>query len=489
MILERSIKNRRAGGAPAAGEGTVAAPARPRAAFALLATVQVVLVLAITVVAVALPAIQRDLGLGRADLVLLSAAYGLAFSGLLLLGGRLADLLGHRRVLLLGVATFGLAAAAAGLAPGRGALLAARFTQGAGAALAAPAAMALLGSVFPDPRQRARALAAWGGLASTGATAGTLLGGAAAAWASWRWALALPAAAAAAAVLAAPRLLPPGPPPAPARLDLPGALLATAGLAALSYGLVTTLDRGWSSPAALAPLAAGGALLAALAAVESRAPAPLVPPAFLASPRRAVALLAVLLTAAGTAATTFFLTLYLQQVRGLSPLRTSAAFLPYGLALAGAGLAAGRLVGRAGARAVTAAGLALAAAGLLLLSRIGSAAPPAGLLLAGLLTFPAGASLAFAGATVAAATGVPDHQAGLAGGVVNTALEAGPTVGLALLASLAGTRTARLAAAGASPAAAASGGYGFALAAAAAALALTALITACQQDPQQRRER
>lgn len=457
-------------------------PSRPRLAFALLAAVQFTLILAIGLVTLPLPAIQGELGMSRGDLALFSAAYGLSFSGLLLLGGRLADLFGRRRTFTLGVAVFGLASAAVALAPGLATLLVARFAQGAGAALAAPAAMALLGTVFPEPGRRDRAIAAWGGLNSAGATLGTVLGGLVAAWVSWRWAFAIPVVVAAVAVPTVPRLLPPGPPPARTRLDVPGALLVTVGLSTLSYGLVATLDRPWPSTTVLVPLVAGAVLLAAFAAVESRSRAPLVPPSFLASARRATALLTVTLSAAGIATSAFFLSLYFQQVRGWSPLATSAAFLPYFLVLA-TSLVAGRLVVRAGTRAVTVTGLAAAAAGLLLLSRMGVDTPYAGALLAGLLVLPIGLGLTFSGAMVAAVDGAPDRQAGLAGGVANTAMEIGPTVGLALLVSLAGIHTAALAATGVDPSRAMTGGYAFALGVAALVFAATGVLAAVALRP------
>ena len=467
----------RAGRLSPAGAAPPQPPGPAGRAYALLAAVQMTLIMAIGIISLPLPAIQRDLGLSHGDLALLTAGYGLAFSGLLLLGGRLADLFGRRRMFTLGVAVFGLASVAAALAPGFGVLLASRFVEGAGAALAAPAAMALLGVVFPDPGRRTRAVAMWGGLSSAGATLGVLLGGAVAAWASWRWAFAPPAAVATIAAFAAPRLLPPGPPPARTRLDVPGAVLATAGLSALSYGLVASLEHAWSAAAVLVPLIGGAVLLAAFAAVESRVRAPLVPPDFLRSPRRVTALLAVLLATTAATTTVFFLSLYFQQVRGWSPLVTSAAFLPYLLTVA-TGLVAGRFVARAGPRTITVAGLATAAAGLALVSQVGTHTPYAGVLLAGLLVLPVGIGLVFSGATVAAVDGVPDSRAGLASGVVNTAMEAGPTIGLALLVSLAGAHTARLAVAGTGPAAAATGGYAFALGIAAVTFALAAGLAA-----------
>ncbi|GAA4224357.1 MFS family permease [Streptosporangium album] len=431
------------------------APTRPTApapAFALLGTVQIVLISGITVISVALPAIQDELRLSGGDLALVSTAYGLAFSGLLLLGGRLADLYGRRRVFMLGLGLFGVSSAAAALAPGLALLLTARFAQGIGAALAAPSAMALLGVLFPDPHRRARATAVWGGLAGIGATGGMLLSGVFAEWASWRWAFGVPATAAALAIVAAPRLLPADRPVRRARIDILGAALVTAGLSTLSYGLVES---------SYGPLIGGVVLLLTFMVVESRTAAPLVPPAFFAAPRRAVALAAIVLGSAGMATSFFFLSLHLQQVRGLSPLLTSAAFLPYGAVLIGTGAVAGRLLGRFGVRIVLTTGLIMAAAGLALVSRFDGA------LVAGLLVLPFGIGLTFAGATVAAVADVPDEQAGLAGGVVNTAMEIGPTLGLAVLVSLAAVHAGDT-----------TSGYGFALGIAAVAFILIAPIAA-----------
>jgi MFS family permease len=405
------------------------------------------------VVSVALPAIQHDLGLSAGQLALVSSGYGLSFSGLLLLGGRLANLYGPRRMFTLGVSMFGVFSASSALAPGFGLLLAARFAQGIGAALAAPAAMALLANVFPDRAERYRAVAIWGGLSGIGATTGTVLSGVFAQYASWRWAFAVPVIATLPAMAAAHRLLPPDGPTGRDRLDFPGAVLATAGISALTYGLIERLP-------ALPVL--GVLLLVAFVVVESRTAAPLVPLSFFASRPRAVALAAIVLASAGMAGSFFFLSLYLQQDRGLSPLLTSAVFLPYGVVLLGTGAVAGRLLGRFGIRTVLSAGLMVAAAGSALVARFDGA------LFAGLLILPLGIGLTFAGATVAVVADVPDDQTGLAGGVVNTALEVGPTVGLAAGVSLAAGRT---------------GGYGFALGIAAGAFLFASVAAASLLRP------
>jgi MFS family permease len=434
------------------------------AAFALLGTIQAALTGALSLVLLALPAIQDDLALSRANLVLVTAGPGLAFSGLLLLGGRLADMVGRRRTFVIGLVIFGLASAVAGLAPWAELLLASRFVQGCGAALVAPAAMALLSDVFPDPLARDRAVAIWGNLSPVGATVGTLLSGVVVTWVPWRWAFAIPVCVAVIAVILTPRLLPTGPTPVSTRLDVPGALLATTGLTLLSFGFVQVGDRPWTAVEVLGPLVAGLALLAVFVLVESRSPAPLVPLSFFASSRRDAALLLILLIGAVSATLFFFLALYLLQIRAWSPLATSAAFLPFGVALFLAGAVTGRLLGRVGGRVVTASGLVIGACGLFWLSRLPIDTP----YIADVL--------AFAGATVVAAEDVPDNEAGLAGGIINTAQQTGPTVGLAILVSLATTQASHLGEAGVEPATAATSGYAFALALAGVAFVVGAVI-------------
>lgn len=437
MAVAQSLRGTTAAG----GNGPAPGPA-----FALLGAVQITLIFTLTTLVVPLPRIGREFGLGRDDLVLLSASYGLTFAGLLLFGGRVADRFGGRRALTAGLLVFTTASLAALLAQGPQTLLAARFAQGAGAALTAPAAMAVLRAVFPQPAAYGRAMATWGGLSVLGATAGNLLSGVISALASWRLALAVPVAAAALALLLAPRLLPATPAGPGRSLDLPGALLATSGITLASYGLVRTDAHPWGSAAVLAPLLTGAALLGAFLVAERRARDPLLPLGFVRH-RRVRALAAIGLTATGTATTFLLLSLHLQQDRGWSALQTSAAFVPFAVALLVSGRTAGPFIARYGAPAVTAAGLAVSAAGLALLALTGLApdSPYAYGLLPGLLLLPAGAAAGFAGAAVLATDGVAPGETGLAGGVLNTAMELGPTVLLAALLTL-GSDTTSLAA-------------------------------------------
>lgn len=456
--------------------------------FGLLGTVQATLIFTITLIAVPLPAVGREFRLGASGLVLVSTAYGLAFSGLLLFGGRLADRRGARSLFVAGLVIFASASAVVSIAPDAAVLVAARFTEGAGAALVAPAALSLLRESLPGASEHDRALAAWGGLSVLGATAGILLSGVVTTWVSWRWMFAAPLLISATALTLTPRWLPAGAPrerPAetarePGALDLQGAALATAGITLLSFGLV--LSSRYGGLTVLAPL--GLAALAAFAVAERRRPDPLLPAAFLADRRRLAALAAIGVTAAATTVTFLFLSLYFQQVRGWSPLRTSLAFGPYALTLIVTGRVAGWSVARFGARTVLASGLATAACGLLWLTGLSPHAGYATGLLPGLLLLPAGTALALAGAAVLVHADVPRHQAGLAGGVMNTAMELGPTVGLALLAAVAAARTAQAAASGASAPAATTDGYAWAMGAAGLMLLLVAGTAAARHDPE-----
>lgn len=418
--------------------GAASARPAPGPAFALLGIVQMSLLFTLTSLVVPLPQIGHEFSLDRADLILLSSAYGLAFSGLLLFGGRVADRFGGRRALTAGLLLFTAASLAALFAPGPGTLLAARFAQGAGAALAAPAAMAVLRAAFPQPVAYGRAMATWGGLSVIGATAGHLLSGVISALASWRLALAVPVVVAALALVLAPRLLPATPAGTGRSLDLPGALLSTAGITLASYGLVLSEARPWGSAAVLVPLVAGAALFTAFLIVERHRRDPLLPLGFLRNRRRALALVAVGLTAAGTATTFTLLSLHLQQDRGWSALATSTGFVPFAVALLVSGRTAGPLIARYGAPAVTTAGLAVASTGLALIALMGLAPHNSYAygLLPGLLLLPAGAAAGFAAASVLATDGVEPRQTGLAGGVMNTAMALGPTVVLAALLTL-----------------------------------------------------
>ncbi|RNL85880.1 MFS transporter [Halostreptopolyspora alba] len=436
----------------------------PRAAFSLLAAVQITLIFALTLVTVPLPIIGRELDVPQSGLILISAGYGLAFSGLLLFGGRLTDRYGGFRMFVLGLTVFLVASVAGAVSPGFGALVAARFAQGAGAALAAPAAVAVLRALFPDPDRYGRAMATWGGLSVIGATAGTLLSGVVVTWVSWRWLFLVPVLVALFGLLLARRLLPEASPAGRTALDVPGGLLATAGISLLSYGVLASEEHSWSAPAVLGPLTAGVVLLFAFVAVEARVGEPLLPLGFLTDRERVTGLVALTLTSAGTALTFVIIALYLQGVRGWSPMVTSAAFLPYAVALIGTGRVAGRLIASLGARRVAAVGLAIAGVGALLLATLEPRGGFATGVLPGMILLPVGAALSFAATAVLITATAPRRQTGLAGGVMNTAMEFGASVGLVLLVTVATSRTAHLAGDGSAQAVATTSGYAWAFA-------------------------
>lgn len=420
-----------------------AAPSRTRLGFTILAMVQGTLIFTIALIMVPLPRIAAEFALTPADLLLLQVAYGLPFSGLLLFGGRLADRYGGRRIFALGLTLFGVASLAAAAALGFAVLVGARFAQGVGGALTAPAAMAVLRALFPEPAAYGRAMAAWGGVSVLGAILGFVASGVLTTWVSWRWMFAVPVLVALAG-LASTR----GPLPADRAdgaagrpgLDPAGALLATAGIVLASTGLIASGEHPWSSAAVWGPLAAGAALLAAFLGVERIVRDPLLPPGFLASGCRGAGLLGMLLAAAGSALIEFVLSLYLQGARAWTPLATALAFLPFAMALMATNHVAPALVGRFGPARVTVAGLLVAAGGLGLLAGLGRDTDYAGGLLPGMVLLAAGMSLMFSGSAVLSTMNVPQRQAGLAGGVMNTAMELGPTVGLAALMSVAAAR-------------------------------------------------
>lgn len=437
-------------------------------AFGVLATVQATLIFTIALITVPLPVIADEFGLTAADLLLVLAAYGLPFSGLLLFGGRLADRFGGRRMFAIGLIVFGASSAVAAVAPTYPLLVAMRLVQGIGGAMVAPAAMAILRALFPEPAAFGRAMATWGGVSVLGAVLGFIVSGVLTTWVSWRFMFAVPVTVSLIGLVSALGLLPKsaaetfGRKP---RLDLPGAVLATLGISLSSFGLIATDDHGWASAMVLLPLLSGLVLLLAFFLFERRVHDPLLPPGFLLEPVRITGLVGMFLAAAGSGVVNFILSLYLQQVLEWSPLMTALAFLPFAVALIATGQMAAPLVGRFGAARITGVGLVLAAVGLALLTRLTPETAYLNGLLPGLVLVAVGISLAFSGSAVLSTMNVPQDRAGLAGGVMNTAMELGPTVGLALLMSMAATQAQTVV------------GYAWAFGTAAVAYAIAALLT------------
>jgi EmrB/QacA subfamily drug resistance transporter len=442
-------------------------------------------VLDTNIVAVALPAIRQDLGFSQASLAWVVNAYLLAYGGFLLLGGRLGDLFGRRRMFTAGIGVFTLASLACGLAPGQGFLLAARAVQGLGGAVASAVALSLVVSLFPKPGERAKAMGVFGFTAAGGGAVGVLAGGVLTGLLSWHWIFLVNVPVGAAVLLASFAVLPAEPTGRRGgRLDVPGAVLVTAGVVLAVYAVTSAGQAGWASARTAGMLAGAVALLAAFAAAESRASAPLVPLRLLRRRNLTAASVTGVLWSAAMFAWFFLTTLYLQQVLGYSPLRTGLAFLPATLVMGGISVGvSARLVTRFGIKPPLVTGLLLAAAGLVLLAR----APAGGHFLAdvlpGTMLLGTGAGTALSPLLLAATGDVPPAESGLASGVANSSFMLGGALGLAVLADIAATRTSQLAAAGHSHLAALTGGYHTAFLAGAALAALAALLAATLLRP------
>ncbi len=426
-----------AAGAPHTAEHAHHPPADPRrwAALALICLAQFMLVLDVTVVNVALPDMAADLDLGRETLTWVVTAYTLCFGGLMLLGGRLADALGARRTLLAGLVLFTTASLVTGLAESAPMLLGGRIGQGIGAALLSPAALSLVTTTFHGA-ERNKALGVWAAIGGTGSAAGVLLGGALTDGPGWQWVFYVNVPVGLALLIAVPAFVP-SRAPRPARLDIPGALLVTAGTAALIYGLVKAGDTGWADSSTLLPLAGGVLAYVAFAAVERAARAPLMDlRMFTRRPVLAGAFLMLMATALLIAF--FFLgSVYLQHVRGFSPMRTGLVFLPVAVAVGVGAHLGSRLVGRIGSRTTAVSGMAIAAAGTIPLTRLSESGSVYGSLLPGFVIASLGIGAVFVTATTTALAMVEHHEAGLASGVVNTFHEVGGSMGVAVVSAVA----------------------------------------------------
>jgi EmrB/QacA subfamily drug resistance transporter len=439
-------------------------------------------ILDVAIVNVALPTIQVDLGFSQRNLQWVVSAYALTFGGLLLLGGRAADLLGRRRMLIAGLALFGVASLMAGLAPTDTVLIAARALQGVGAAVMTPAALSILMTTFREGAERNAALGVWGAVGASGGTVGVLLGGVLTDTIGWEWIFYLNVPVAVAVIAVAPVLLRESRADAAhRRFDLAGALTVTGGLAVLVYALVEADSAGWASAQTLGLLGASAALLALFAAVELRSRAPILP--FSIFRIRAVTGSNVASVALGGAVfgMIFILTLYMQQVLAYSPLETGLAWLAMSLTALVSSMAASVLVTRVGTRAPLAVGLAVAGAGLLLLARIPADGGYVVDLLPGLLVTGLGLGTAFVSLSIGALEGVAERDAGLASGLVNTTQQVGGALGVAVLSTLAISRSDDLLAGGTAPPVALTEGFQIAILAAAGfalagALAVVALV-------------
>jgi EmrB/QacA subfamily drug resistance transporter len=448
-------------------------------ALLVLAMSQLMIVLDVSIVNVALPDIARSLHVsGSEDLSWVVTGYTLTFGGFLLLGGKLADRLGRRRVFIAGASLFAVASLLGGLAGSLGLLIGARLVQGLGGALMAPSALSMLTVVFAEGRERNRALGVWAAISAGGAAVGLVLGGVLTEYASWRWVLFVNVPVAALAVLGALRVLPESRDERARGFDVPGAVLATGGLIALVYALVKGNDFGWGSTRTILTLALAVVLLAAFVVVQRRVASPLVDFRLFRSRSLLGADLGALFIGAGLFAVFFFLILWMQLVHGYSPLRAGFAFLPMtGFIVVGAGIAS-RLLTRVGPRPLLVVGPGLGAAGMLFLAlRLAPGSSYPAVVLPGLCVLALGMGMTFVTLTSSAVAGVPREDAGVASALLNAGQQVGGSLGLAILTAVSTARTQALVPSGAqAPASAVVQGWALGFVVAAGFLALAGII-------------
>src|SRR5499427_2245264 len=396
---------------------------------------QLMVVLDATIVTIALPSAQSALGFSNADRQWVVTAYSLAFGGLLLFGGRLSDLVGRRRMLIIGLIGFAGASAFGGAATGFAMLVIGRGAQGAFGALLAPAALATLTTTFTDPAERGKAFGVYGAIAGAGGAVGLVLGGLLTEYLSWRWSLYVNVVLAVVAVTGAVRLLGGQPRDRGVRIDWPGTVLVVAGLVGVVYGLSEAETKGWGAPTTIALLSAGVVLLAAFVLVEQRVAHPLLPQRIVLNRFRGGAYLAIGLSAVGMFGIFLFLTYYLQLTLGYSPVKAGLAFLPMIAAvMASSTTSSGILMPRLGPRPLVPTGMLVAAGGMVLLAtRLGLHSSYPGQILPALLLAGVGLGLVFGCAMNAATYGAARADAGVASALVNTNQQVGGSIGTALL--------------------------------------------------------
>jgi EmrB/QacA subfamily drug resistance transporter len=456
---------------------TVTGTRRGLRTLLLLCAVQFLDIVDSSIMNVALPSIRDDLGFSVQNLQWVLTGYLVTYGGFLLLGGRAADLLGRRRMLVAGTVVFAVCSLAGGLAVSSGMLVAARVAQGIGAALMAPAGLSILTTTFREGRDRTRALGVWGAVSGIASATGVFLGGVLSDGPGWRWVLLVNPLVCVAIVAAAVRLIDADPPrQGRPRFDALGAVLVTGGMLMLVFALVRAPEAGWTSARTAGELATAAILLTAFAVNERRQRDPLFPFAILRIRGLAAANGTQLMAFAGFLSMFFFLTLYMQNVLGFTPTRSGSAYLPVTVGIGIAAAAATKLIPRIGTRAVIVAGALLAAAGMFQLARLPVDGSYPRDLLPGLVVMSLGLGAVFVTVTAAANAGVPAHQAGLAAGLLNTSLQLGSAVGLAVFSAIATARTNDLLAAGTAAPEALVGGFQRALFAAAVFVLVAAAV-------------
>jgi EmrB/QacA subfamily drug resistance transporter len=410
-------------------------------ALALLCVVQFMVVLDIAIVNVALPSIQIDLGFSQENLQWVISAYALVFGGLLLLGGRAADMLGRRRMFLGGLVMFTIASLLAGLAWSEGSLIAARALQGLGAAVITPAALSILSTTFTEGRERNIALGAWGAVGGFGAVAGVLLGGVPTDALSWEWLFFVNVPVGVIALVVTPFLLQESRDARVNTFDVPGAVLVTGGLSTLVYAITQTGQKGWLSGETLSVAAAAFALLVGFVVWELRHPEPLMRFGIFQTKTVSGANVAGFILGTALFAMFLMLTLYMQQLLGYSAMKTGVAYLAVaGTAIIWSGVAA-QLVTRVGVKPVLVAGMTMLTAGLVYFTQISVDGSYLGDLLPGFLLIAIGIGFSFVPISIAALAGVVPAEAGLASGLINTSQQVGGALGIAILSTIATSQT------------------------------------------------
>ena len=409
--------------------------------LALLAGVQFMVVLDIAIVNVALPSIQVDLGFSQENLQWVVSAYALVFGGFLLLGGRVADLAGRRRVFLAGIVVFTLASLLSGLAWSDEVLIGARALQGLGAAIISPAALSILMTTFAEGKERNTALGVWGAVGAFGAVAGVLLGGVLTDWLSWEWIFYVNVPVGVVALALTPLLLAESRDARVRSFDAPGAVLVTGGLVALVYAITQANDYGWGSLETLGLFAGSAVVLAGFLVREARTHEPLMPFSIFRLRTVVGANVAGLILGTALFAMFLMLTLYMQQVLGYSAMKTGVAYLAVaGTAIVWSALAA-QLVTRVGVKPVLVAGMTFLSAGLLYFTQVSVDGSYVGDLLPGFLLVSIGMGFSFVPISIAALAGVQASEAGLASGLINTSQQVGGALGIAVLSALATSTT------------------------------------------------
>ncbi|MBJ6639224.1 DHA2 family efflux MFS transporter permease subunit [Streptomyces sp. DHE7-1] len=433
----------RKGEAPPASAGAAGADPHRWWGLVVIALAQLMVVLDATIVNIALPSAQHDLDMSDADRQWVITAYTLAFGGLLLLGGRVADLVGRKRTFVVGLVGFAAASALGGAATSSGMLFGARALQGVFAALLAPSALSLLTTTFTDPRERGRAFGIYGALAGSGSAIGFIVGGLLTEYLNWRWCLYVNVPIAVVAVLGAFALLHDRPGHREARLDVPGVLLGCGGLVAIVYGFAEAEPRGWTDPLVIALFASGAVLLAVFVWWQTRAPSPLLPLHLVRDRNRAGCFLTMMLAVIGMFGLFLFMTYYLQVILGYSPVRAGLAFLPLTAAIIiGSTQISARLLQRVAPRMLMVPGMLLAASGLLLLTRMTVGSSYTGEILPALILMGLGMGLTFMPVFATATAGVAPRDAGVTSATVNTSQQVGGSIGTALLNTIATTSSA-----------------------------------------------